>query len=200
MIRRTPRLLALALSAAAGCSGTTSSDGPTSSDHYVFVTSGAFAGDLKTAGGAATGLDSADAICGQAAAGALPGTWKAWISDSTTNAIDRITEAGPWLTVGDRSLAFHNKANLATSPVVAVDIDEQGKHIVPANGDPAPVAWTGTSIGGDKTAATCSDWTSVAQGATGVAGDADVADNQIWTDYRLAPCNAASGHLYCLQQ
>ena len=88
---------------------------------------------------------------------------------------------------------------LPTSPVVAVDIDEQGRRVAPVPGNNSPLAWTGTSIGGDKTADTCSDWSSVAQDVSGQGGDADAADNAIWTDYGSTPCDHY-GHLYCLQQ
>lgn len=55
-----------------------------------------FGGDLRY-NGAATGLDGADAICQEIArrVGFGHRTWKAYLSTSTVNAIDRIG-AGPW--------------------------------------------------------------------------------------------------------
>ena len=57
----------------------------------VFVTSGAFDGDTDTGAG---GLAGADDICNAAAmAASLAGTYTAWLSDSVTDARDRVTQA-----------------------------------------------------------------------------------------------------------
>lgn len=60
----------------------------------VFLTSNTYNADLKSAGGALTGLRGADEIC-QAAAengNVPPGTYIAWLSTSTKDAIDRLPD------------------------------------------------------------------------------------------------------------
>jgi hypothetical protein len=64
----------------------------------VFLTSVVGNGNLGSwpdAGGE-TGIDAGDAICqARAAQGGLQGTFKAWLSDSTTEAVGRLTGNGP---------------------------------------------------------------------------------------------------------
>lgn len=67
--------------------------------HHIVDLSGSedgFGGDLRY-NGAATGLEGADAICQEIASRVCFGhrTWRAYLSTSTENAIDRIG-AGPW--------------------------------------------------------------------------------------------------------
>ena len=65
----------------------------------VFVTSTEHTGDLKTEGVGATGLEGADNICNlRAQEAGLPGTYTAWLSDSSTVAKDRVTQSAiPYL-------------------------------------------------------------------------------------------------------
>src|SRR5437870_4261918 len=49
----------------------------------AFVTKASFTGDLKAQGAGASGLEGGDKLCQTAASAAsLPGTFKAWLSDS----------------------------------------------------------------------------------------------------------------------
>src|SRR5690606_40551827 len=66
-------------------------DAPTpSTEAIVFITSNFYDGDLKTAGAGTTGLDGADKLCQlHADAASLAGTYRAWLSASTVDAIDR---------------------------------------------------------------------------------------------------------------
>jgi hypothetical protein len=184
----------------------------------VFLSSLTYSGDLKTAGGGQTALDSADKLCQHLAdAAVIGGVWKAWLSDSTTNAIDRITE-GPWylLTYAGafgnieetyETRAFNNKANLTTVPLSAININEFGRSVSSSNG--VLYVWTGTTGSATAGVETCSNWTSSAasdHGIMGTAGGTIVG----WTDspewgtangspvYPL-PCNE-SAHLYCFEQ
>src|SRR5262245_2730644 len=82
----------------------------------IFVTSTPYTGDLKTNGAGMTGLHGADNLCGLAATAAgLGGTWTAWLSSSTVDAIDRINDVGPWYLVDRCTLVFNNKASIVTS-------------------------------------------------------------------------------------
>jgi len=172
--------------------GTTTAPPPTK--HYIFITSLSYDGDLKSAGGGSTGLEGADKICANhAAGGALGGTWKAWLSDSTTNAIDRINDVGPWYLVGTDTVVFNNKANLATVPLIYIYISELG--IAP------PLytnAWTGTLTGGTKSTDLCADWTNNTLSVRGLRGYVYLVTTN-WTQSASPTCNSTE-HLYCIQQ
>jgi hypothetical protein len=178
--------------------------GAGSATKKVFITSGTFTGNLKMQGGAPTGLAGADQLCTNAGVGAgLGSTWKAWLSDSSANAIDRINDVGPWfLTNGTR--AFNNKANLGSSPLVAIDYDESARLVSP--NDPITterhLVWTGTQAGGmTAKGATCSDWVDGTVSSNGQAGAVD--DASQWTSSRVEGCDNGIGqhmHLYCFQQ
>jgi hypothetical protein len=174
----------------------------------VFLTQGSFNGDLRTQGGGATGLEGGDNLCAAAAAAAgLPGTFKAWLSDATTNAIDRLVDVGGWYNVGSNpSLMFGSKAAITGGPNGGI-ADEQGNFLF-------NTPWTGTRPNGtaetaetdpftssvstfEGTSTNCQGWTassldSGAQGAGGMTGGA-------WTEGGLQQCQNLAG-LYCFQQ
>ena len=67
--------------------GDTLTPSPTPAPKRVFVTSTTYKGNLG-------GLAGADAKCQtRANAASLGGTWKAWLSDSTTSAASRLTQS-----------------------------------------------------------------------------------------------------------
>src|SRR5690606_17757301 len=150
----------------------------------VFVTSLTYTGDLG-------GIQGADEICAfEAEAAQLSGTFRAWISDSTTDAIDRIDADGPWVLV-DGERVFNNRAQLRTSPLRAVNRDPLGSDHYAAD------VWTGTGAGGRWTGTeTCHGWSSeddfanAAVGLTVAGGD--------WTESWTLPC-PLDARLYCLQ-
>ena len=79
-------------------------------------------------------MPGADAKCQLAAdSQLLGGTFKAWISTTSGNAIDRIADVGPWVLVDNATKVFNNKANLQTVPLSAIWLTE-------ANTSPT---WTG---------------------------------------------------------
>ena len=116
-----------------------------------FVTSTVHDGNFASYGTATTGLEGADALCAAAADPVQSGsTWRAWLSDSTTNAIDRITDVGPWFLFNGNE-AFANKAALADFSNYQVDYDENGNNL---SGE----MWSGTNLDGSADSETCSDW------------------------------------------
>ena len=168
----------------------------------VFVSSLRYSADLRSAGGQATGLASADYICQNLAdAAQIGGTWRAWLSTSTVNAIDRIAGNGPWYRM-DGALAFPNRARLGTTPLVPIMVDEMGG--LP---DPFYEAWTGTALGGFKAplgsrqSVTCADWTSTIDSTSigGVVGDID-ANSSTWTNLATGYCSPYHRSLYCFEQ
>lgn len=162
-----------------GGGGGSTSTGP----KRVFVTSGTYTGNLKTAGNAASGLAGGDALCNLAATAAnLGGTWVAWLSSSTARAIDRVTGTGPWMVLGSSTVVFNNKANIATKPLTTIGVDENGR--LTNN-----TVWTGTDNGGGASANTCSNWTFATDGYTYEGTYGDAANNTTnWTSYSYSDC------------
>jgi hypothetical protein len=129
----------------------------------VFLTSAAYAGNLG-------GLAGADALCMNAAKAANKGgTWKAFLSSPTEDAISRMADVGPWhqeLRDGSMVKTFNNKANLTTSPLTTLYVDEQGGG---ASFSPGTY-WSGTQQTGLKGTETCTGWTSSASSQRGSRG------------------------------
>lgn len=175
---------------AGGGGGGGGSGGGSGGNKRVFVTNATYTGDLATAGGKLSGLEGADALCNTAAtAAALGGSWKAWASDGTVRAIDRITGSGPWHKLDSgKTLVFNNKANLATLPLVAIDYNENG---VAVGG--LEDIWTGTSTGGAGSGSSCLGWTT-----TGAVGTYGVTNTASWTDSATGGC-ANARRLYCFE-
>jgi uncharacterized protein DUF1554 len=192
---------ALVLVVVAGCGGgshTTSPDGsraandaPRSGPRRVFVTKSQYPGDLALAATGFAGLAAGDELCRRSAA-QLGGTWKAWLSDPTTNAIDRIADVGPWYLVDGTTMVFANKAALAGTPLVAIAINETGAM---TNGH----VWTGTAAGGTAAAETCTGWTSQSSTVAGAAGASIAMDSQ-WTLTAAYFCGTDAFALYCFEQ
>lgn len=156
----------------------------------IFFTKTEYSGNLG-------GLTGADQKCATAAAAiGLGGVWKAWLSDSTTDALDRIAEVGPWYKITPNGLGdkvFNNKAGLATIPLAYVDRNETGTTFSTTG-----YAWTGTTVGGVKSAGYhCQDWTSSGSdyGRYGFVG----ANNAGWTNFSTDPCNRPRS-IYCIEQ
>jgi hypothetical protein len=161
----------------------------------VFVTQGSYTGALTSYVTAADGLAAGDKICNlRAQAQNLGGTWVAWLSSSSKDAIDRVTSVGPWHRL-DGPIAFANRAQLYGEPAVNLDIDEQGDRIYPGGGEVA--VWTGTKAGGLHHADTCGDWTVAASTAMGRFGvDSTTFD---WTDVLSRYCTTEQ-RLICFEQ
>jgi len=186
-------------------STTTTSSSPTTttipttcgvSSKCIFVTNSVWTGDLG-------GLAGADAKCNTAASTAgLPGTYVAWLSTGTTNAVNRVTSNGPYrTTVG--GLVANNLGDLTNGVSVInipIDKDEHGAQIDQSGIGYA--VWTNTGPSGTWTAFTpCSNWTSANSlddnsGWTGHDGATDWS----WTFNQVPrPCNFPL-RLYCFQQ
>lgn len=152
----------------------------------VFVTGTTYSGNLG-------GLSGADQICQSLADQAgLPGTYKAWLSDSLTSVSSRITHASvPYQRV-DGVIIANNWSDLTDSSLgAAISITESGEIVV------GTAVWTNSKANGAiaSTTNTCTDW-----GATsgqGFRGN-DSSMNRYWTMSGLLGCNY-SLHLYCFQ-
>jgi hypothetical protein len=158
----------------------------------VFVTGASFFGGFG-------GLAGADAQCQERAENeGLTGTWTAWLSDSTGNAVDRIPDGQYQLL--DGTVIAEDKDDLTSGLLKApINLNERGE---PQGG----VVWTGTKPDGTDTGTNCSDWTNAGSPPGGcTAGDDDCGDRGVnsattddWTQYTSSPtpCSQAF-HLYC---
>lgn len=177
----------------------------------VFVTSTTGKGNLNlwTGSGGATGLAAGDNICqARAIAAGLTGTYKAWLSDSTTDAYCHIqgysakksancgqvelpAAAGPWLRTDGHFFA----GNL-------VDLINNSKIYSPARYDESGTLvsesyFAATNSLGEGLTDNCVNWTDNTSSNYGryayMSGTTGY-----WTDYGSAPCNATL-RLLCFQ-
>lgn len=169
----------------------------------VFITSNAYSGNLG-------GLDGADTKCQASADNAkLGGTWKAWLSDSTTSAASRLTHnTGPYKTLisGDIYIANNWDSLIDGSPLdvgVGIAADEFWNLKWYSYN-----VWSNTDIKGDINTrpvipgtGNCSNWTSSSNSDSGRTGYA-TGESPGWSDAPSLyhqPCNA-SMRLYCFEQ
>lgn len=153
----------------------------------VFVTSATYDANLG-------GLIGADLLCQQhAEAGLLGRTWKAWLSTSSVDAMDRIADAQYQLV--DGTMVAASKADLIDGTLLsAIDLDELGFL------RSGPV-WTGTNNNGTAGPHNCSEWMSnTGTGNYGMAGEPVSASMQ-WSSVvdDSAPC-ASLARLYCFEE
>jgi hypothetical protein len=175
-------------------------------DLVVFTSKASFDGNLG-------GLAGADEKCNTyAKAAGLAGTFRAWLSDSKTDAISRVPDGGPWRVL-DRSgkqsaIAFQNRDGWTGYPQTKLYPTEFGKSIgddSPGSTTSIPYTWTGTKLGGKKLGCACEDWTSsknfvsCADSFGGAIGsrEAPLSDED-WTYITDNPCDAPAS-LLCFQ-
>ena len=158
----------------------------------VFVSSTPHTGNLG-------GLTGADAICNDLAEEAgLPGTYLAWLSDSSDTPLTQFTQATvPYRRVDGTQVA----ANWTELTDEAGRLDEEIS-VDEGGGRPnSNLVWTATdALGGAPfPLRACSDWTSSSFDETGHVGSS-LADDFRWTEPAgFSPCGELA-HLYCFQQ
>ncbi|MFW6050710.1 MAG: hypothetical protein ACODAU_06020 [Myxococcota bacterium] len=176
-------------------------DLPSVPGRRVFVTSVAGPPDLSMWAEAegATGVAAGDAICQTLAeeAGLVGATgYRAWLSDDTTSASERIAAVGPWVR-GDGLLVAESlpEALEAGALRTSIAVDENGDHV------PNSQVWTGTDEDGTTTPDQhCGGWTDSVdvpmagdpEGATGSTAEA----GRGWTSSRTSLCGYAA-RLHC---
>jgi hypothetical protein len=158
----------------------------------MFVTSATFTGNLG-------GLTGADATCATAASAAgLPGTFVAWLSTSSVDAISRLGTARGWVRADGQPFVDTTADMVAGLIFYPPQVDEFGGYVFDAWID----TMTGTLADGTRASATCSDWTSSATSDTGSVGFG-ITGAASWTDtidnaYTVPGCMGGE-HLYCFQ-
>lgn len=149
----------------------------------VFVTAATYPATLG-------GLPGADARCAaEAVAGGLLGAYRAMLSTSSVDLVDRVEEA---IAIRpDGVVVASNQTDLTDwSLAQPINVGPDGAPV----GSPNTV-WSGSTASGTaEAAATCGDWTSTADlGAVG----STVATSAAWLANGTQPCTA-SARLYCI--
>lgn len=154
------------------------------------------------------GLVAGDSICQSAATGAgLGGTWKAWLSTTTTSAASRLTHAsGPYQLVDGTVIASNWSSLTSGVPLKnAIYLDEHGTYVPYSETTQAGFTWTGTATDGTSTTYTCSDWTisencSVSTNYVGTVGTDGNVDSRWTARGTPACCTVQVFALFCFEQ
>ncbi|MDP3157816.1 MAG: hypothetical protein Q8N23_34415 [Archangium sp.] len=152
----------------------------------VFITSVGYPGNMG-------GLAGADTRCNTAAQAANKGgTWKAFLSSSSEDALARMAEAGPWYqetNTGSFVKTFNNKANLTTAGLATLYVDEQG------NGSQFSPSkyWSGTLQTGLRSTGTCMGWTTT-------TGSAGTGQSGYWDNDNVVHYCSESLPIVCFEQ
>ncbi|HEY8078680.1 MAG TPA: hypothetical protein VIF62_31330 [Labilithrix sp.] len=170
---------------------------PGKCDPLIFVTSVASASDGALGGVGVTGVARADARCNAVATAALlKNTFRAWISDESTDAKAHVPDTGRPLRRKDEQVVAPNIAWLSTTNALylPVSLDELGADVGAAH------VWTGTNqIGTRNTGSTCTSWTSNAGNANGQYGVAN-ATNFAWVASTSQVCDGTvKASIYCIE-
>jgi len=127
-------------------------------------------GAIKDANDTRTGMEVADADCTTAGQTHGGGTWRAWLSDSSMNAIDRLADVGP--------MAIEDPTD--------------------ASAGVRSLFWSGTLLDGTASTTNCSEWTSYVGGGTATVGRTDTAGSG-WVDPTPLSCSTYLS-LLCFEQ
>lgn len=164
----------------------------------AFVTSVTGTGNLSTWSDASalTGLAAADAVCqarARVAGYANSGTFKAWMSSSSTSASTRIVSNGPWARP-DGVVIAQSEADLEDSRIgAALYQTELGTYVQGASD--AGNVWTGTSTSGFSASFYCSSW--ITTSGSGQIGRHDLLDGR-WTAATTQTCSV-DARIICLE-
>ena len=172
--------------AAGGSDGGMGGSDPGPGYRRAFVTAASFTGAMG-------GLDGADEACDDAAANLGGGGWRAWLSDGSAVADQRLSDVGPWLSLDGTTTIATSLSDLANGPTNPLQEDELG---LPVTGQ----AWTGTSYNGNAVASAdhCVGWQSPNGGQYGLVGG--IGELGVgFTDFDSKACSQPA-HLYCLEQ
>ncbi len=178
--------------ASSGGSGAT---GDTSTRKRIFHLTNGRLGQIRDANDPRTGLEVADADCTKVGLTYGGAQWKAWLSSSTLNALERIADVGPWYRLDQVTLLFADRASFVNGP--QVPINPQSNLV----DDTRNLFWTGTLVDGTASAYNCQGWTQYvgsnpANRAT--VGRVDTAGKG-WVDPTLLACSHYLA-LLCVEQ
>ena len=169
--------------------GLAGGDGATVRANIVFLTSS------QHSPASLGGLTGADAICAMRANEAgLTGTFVAWLSTSTVNAVDRLAGARGWMRT-DGAMVADTPADLAANKLVyAITLDENGIDRAAGIGTNPGYVLTATD-GGTLDFSDCGNFMSTA-GTTELG--TPFSTHFGWSARATLPCDTTS-RLYCFQ-
>lgn len=170
------------------------------SPRKVFVTSETYSPDIVAEadqrGGsfvATEELQAADYLCQELAdSQSLPGTFVAWPSNDSVNAIDRllVTNSVEYQRVDGVRIA-NNKVDLIDGSIEhRINRDETGALVATGK------VWTGTYQDRTSHSANCNGWTPPYDGLPGLIGFSGIVYDQ-WTHGPMYNCALYDLHLYC---
>ncbi len=164
----------------------------------AFLTSIQGTGNLSSWPGAGgkTGIEAGDAVCRALARQAgleNADHFKAWLSDNTTSAEDRIQSDGPWVRL-DGILFAKNKDDLVNGRLLTIlNVTEKG---TASNSNVGRYAWTGTPRFGLQDNKTCGSWQSDNSELKGYISR--TFDRESWRYNGYNECNSTRP-LYCIE-
>lgn len=83
-------------------------------------------GKIVDSAEARSAVNVADEECTRGASQmGLNGSWKAWLSSSQIDAVDRISDVGPWYRVDQETLLFASKEEFTRGPRLRIDPAEE---------------------------------------------------------------------------
>jgi hypothetical protein len=158
----------------------------------VFVTSTTYNGNLG-------GITGADQKCQTSANTAnIGGTWKAWLSDTTTSASSRLNHGNiPYKLLNGALIADDWNYLTTYGSKIKINITESGATL-----DGYLQVWTNTQKSGaaynPSLVYSCNNWTSASVTNNGRVGT--VGESNGWTDYGISQGCNSGGYLYCFEQ
>jgi hypothetical protein len=164
---------------------------PTARKRVFHLLNGAL-GAIRDANDTRTGLEVADADCTTAGQMYGGGQWRAWLSDSSMNAIERLSDVGPWYRLDQQTKLFDSRAAITQGPLVPIEDPTD------AGAGMRSLFWSGTLLDGTASTGDCSDWTSYVGGGTATVGRADTAGSG-WVDPTPLSCSKYLS-LLCFEQ
>ncbi|MFT4038680.1 MAG: DUF1554 domain-containing protein, partial [Thermomicrobiales bacterium] len=167
-----------------------------------------FVSGVSTDGGLISGA-AADAMCqSYASTASLPGTYKAYLSDSVSTPATRFTntaDAGPYVLVANTALDGSNPPPTVAATFAALTRCDGGDCLqhtinrIESGAEIGPVGvWTGTLPTGAASTLTCLNWTSTSNSDLGTSGTTVNTDSG-WSSAFSDACDNAYA-LYCFEQ
>lgn len=157
----------------------------------VFTSSVGYSADFSEGSGS-TGIERADSLCNSLASNAgLSGTYVAWLSDSSVNAKDRISN-GVYVLPGTPLAIVANDINdlLDGSLDREINQDENGEWV-------GAGVFTGTKSDGTKNDNNCNDWSSTSASLDADRGHCSEVDSR-WTEFNTEKCNDKA-RIFCFE-
>ena len=159
-------------------------------------------GNWSNAGGN-IGIAAGDKVCQSLAANAglaNAANFKAWLSDSSTNAIDHITSNGsngPWVRLDGVKIADNKNDLTDGSLFTSISLDDTGTYYRELLD--FYTVWTGTLSDGTKNANnSCNNWTDGTVSYSATFGH-DVKAGAEWTGGFGTSCNLNNYRIYCFE-